>query len=151
MTIREIPIMICVGNPIDTAQADETYAAIEQAITSGECYRLDRRKVTAAAIEFLTVLYVTGSLSSVAALLWCAYDKVTARHNKKRDGKAILYIAIAPEEGLDWSIGDKFTERETFVRDFELKVSHYLEGEPSQTAQQVLVEVRCSEKWVRTR
>jgi len=46
-------LKISVANPKSpSSEVDDVYNAIENKLKSGECYRLDRSKVTGAAIEF---------------------------------------------------------------------------------------------------
>jgi hypothetical protein len=127
---KNLALKISVANPVAGLKVSEVYDELEKVLPRADSYRLDSSKVSAAAIEFLTVLYVTGSVTSIAGLLWYVYDS-KIRPKKAKGNDCGLYIAIDPERGLHWHLGKDFNKKTAFVDDFTLRVDRFLASDRS--------------------
>ena len=74
------------------------------------------------AFKFLAVLNTIGSLSSIASLIWDAYEKFIVPTKKDEADNAGLMISIAPrfrEDPMMFWVGGNYKSREEFVEAFE--------------------------------
>jgi hypothetical protein len=146
---KQLALKISVANPTCGFEVSEVYDELENELLNAEVYRLESTKVTFVAIEFVAILGDVGSVASIAAFLFYIYD--TRIRPKKRNQKDTcgLYIAIDPENGLQWWLGKDFLNKTEFIKDFTMKVEKYLNTDRSGTVyEQIKVEVS-GKDWIR--
>jgi hypothetical protein len=117
-------LMISVANGA-YAEAENVYEEISSNLPAAtDDYCLDSRGgITGAAVDYVVLLSVVGSVASVASLLWQAYEKwIAPRHDR-----GSLYICIDPKKDLQWMLGEAFKDKDSFVADFTHKVEAYIE------------------------
>ena len=78
----------------------------------------------AAAFDYMLILGVAGSVASIAALLWMAYDKFIAP-KKPPESDAGLYIGIRKPDGSAFEcwVGRDHVDKDIFIEDFSAKVN----------------------------
>ncbi len=127
---RKLVLKISVANTAAGISSAEVYDELERVLPQALSYRLDSAKVTAAAVEFLSILQVAGSVASIAGFLWYVYDrKIGSKKDRRNDSG--LYITIDPEHGLHWLLGKDFNSKEDFITDFAVKVDRFLVSDRS--------------------
>ena len=119
-----------------------------------EVYRLAPAKpgsIRGAAFDIMLVFYAAGSVASIAALLWMAYDKFIAPKKSKETDSAGIYISIRKPDGnvKDFWIGNNYKHREVFIKEFESKVTSIREQGGQNFWAESVAEVRESEIWIR--
>ncbi len=146
---KQLALMVTVVNPTYGLEVSEVYDELEKQLPGAEIYCLDSSKVTAAAIEFIALLSVVGSVASIAGVLWYVYDTKIRPKKKGQDDTCGLYIVIDPEMGLHWWIGKDFLDKNEFIRDFTIKVEKYMRMERSgEIYERIKFEV-CGDIWIR--
>ena len=70
---KQLALEIAVANSTSGFEVSEVYDALEKELPEAEIYRLDSSKVSAAAIEFIALIGVLGSVATIANLLWYIY------------------------------------------------------------------------------
>jgi len=119
-----------------------------------EVYKLAPAKpgsIRGAAFDIMLIFYAAGSVASIAALLWMAYDKFIAPKKSKETDSAGIYIGIRNQDDsvTDFWIGNTHKRREIFVKEFELKVTSIREQDDQGFWEESVTEVRESETWIR--
>ena len=89
-----------------------------------KCYRkiIPHGAILNDAFKFLAVLNTLGSLSSIASLIWDAYEKYIVPIKEDEAENSGFMISIAPnfrEDPMMFWVGGKYKSREQFVQDFE--------------------------------
>jgi len=122
-----IAIQMSLANVGGLTKPEEVYEFIERNTTDVKSYYLDASRAkgqVAAAIEYVLILGVVGSLASIASLLWMAYDKFIANKKKNPDDTAGLYIAIQHPDGTLYHfwLGNDYKDRDIFIEEFTEKI-----------------------------
>lgn len=104
----------------------------------------------AAALELILILGAAGSVASIAALLWMAYDKFIALKKRRDEDDGGIYIAIRRPDGsiVDFWIGNTHRDREVFIEEFTTKVSAIQKKDDSEFWAATVAEVEKSAIWV---
>jgi hypothetical protein len=78
-----------------------------------------------AAFDYTVILSAMGSVASIAALLWMAYDKFIAPKKSRQYDDAGLYIGIRKPDSsvVDFWIGREHSDKDIFIKDFTAKVT----------------------------
>jgi hypothetical protein len=150
-TVLGIGIANC---PQDVDSA-ELMQFIDNADGEFETFSLAPKKpgtIRAAAFDYAVILNAAGSVASIAALLWMAYDKFIAPKKKSLYDDAGLYIVIRKPDGsvIDFLIGREYADRDIFIEDFTEKITaiHKSDDDLGFYAESE-AEIKYSEIWVR--
>lgn len=149
---------ISIGIGLANLPSDVDVAALRRFLAENsdgyELYTLAPAKpghMRAAAFDIMLVLSAAGSVASLAALLWMAYDKFIAPKKTRDTDSAGIYIGIRnPDDSVtDFWIGNTHRRREIFLKEFELKVTSIREQDDQSFCEESVTEVRESETWIR--
>jgi len=137
----EIAVGIALANLPHGSDDSKIQGFIQQNLQDGKAYRLAKRGgIQGASIDFLVVLYSSGSLASLAAVLWMAYDKFIARNKDAADDAGIV-VTLGPGQQL-W-IGKEFKDKDIFV--------HALtQNAKSNTQTEFWLSILSSDRWKET-
>ncbi|MHC4239299.1 MAG: hypothetical protein ACYSUC_06025 [Planctomycetota bacterium] len=151
---NEISIGIGLANLPSDVDVATLRSFLEENRDGWEVYTLAPPKpghMRAAAFDIMLVLGAAGSVASLAALLWTAYDKFIAPKKSQDTDSAGIYIGIRnPDDSVtDFWLGNTHKRREIFVKEFELKVTSIREQDDQGFWEESVTEVRESETWIR--
>jgi len=135
-------LKLCVADPPYGADVDAVYNAIEKNLEGAEIYRLDKSKVTAAAIEMIVILGAAASIATIAGFLYQIW--------KDHKDKGSLYVAADPKNGIQQMISDEISDKE--IEEFQTKLTKLIKSDRSgQIYEKTILEVRYSKAWVKTK
>lgn len=115
-----VAIQIALANLSGRVSSEVIYNFIESASDNIETYELDSTKVSAAAIEYVVLLSVAGSIASLATLLWMVYDKFIAPTKRSSSDEAGIYVVLRRPDG---NLVEFLSERTTKIAISSLKTS----------------------------
>ena len=106
--------------------------------------------VRAAAFDLMLLLSATGSVASVAALLWMAYEKFIAPKKTDPRDNAGIYISIRRPDGstVDFWIGNKQKNREAFIAEFSRAIAEMRASDDPSFWREAAAEVQETETWI---
>jgi len=116
------------ANVNQSLDPDELYSFIESHADNINTFWLDPEKTrgrhVSAAIDYIALLNTVGSVASIAALLWFAYDKFIGKMKSSERDDAGLYISIQKPDGsrYDFWLGREYKDREIFIEEFTERV-----------------------------
>jgi len=123
-----------------SSEVDDVYNAIENKLKSGECYRLDRSKVTGAAIEFIVILTSAAAVATIANFLYQIW--------KDHKDKGQLYVAVDPDKDVHIMISENTSEIE--IEEFQRKINKiYASGQMSQLDRKIIEEIKYRKIWMK--
>lgn len=135
-------LKICVANPSSGAKVDEVYRAIEDHLENAQCYRLDRSKVTAAAIDFVVILSSAAAITTIASFLY----RIWKDHRDKGE----LFVTIDPDKGVQIMITDGTSEIE--IEDFQKEINkNRKSNQLTKMDEDILEEIKRKRYWIRTK
>jgi len=151
---NEISLGISLANLPSDVDVATLRKFLEENSDGYEVYTLAPAKpghIRGAAFDITLVLSAAGSVASLAALLWMAYDKFIAPKKSQDTDSAGIYISIRnPDDSVtDFWIGNTHKHREIFVKEFELKVTSLRKQDDQDFWEESVTEVRESETWIR--
>jgi hypothetical protein len=155
MMKHPIPLQMALANVKHGVVApDEFYSFIESHAEDVHTFWLDpektRGRVVGAAIEYLVILGAVGSVASIAALLWMAYDKFIGKKKKSEKDDAGLYISIEYPEGTRYNfwLGKDYKDRDIFIEEFTEKVEE-LQNHPDAASktEEVIASIIHEDLW----
>jgi len=127
-----IAIKIALANLSDEIDTEEIYQYIESNSNDLETYQLDSTKVTAAAIDYIAILSIVGSIASTASLLWMAYEKFIARKRQKNSDAGIyIVIHLSEKERIEFWIGKTHNDKDQFINEFTFRVTEFSKSKKS--------------------
>lgn len=135
----------------DKPDIEEIYNFIESEIVNIETYQLDSKKVSAAAIDYVILLGVVGSVASIASILWMTYEKFIAPKKANDKDNSGIYITMRKPDGslIEFWIGNEYKNRDIFIKDFTHEVSNFKEsGDSIQHFHETSIEVKNSGHWI---
>jgi len=139
---NHLVLKICVANPPFGTKVDTVYDVIEKSIEQAEAYRLNRSKVTGAAVELTLVLQATATVATVANLLYNIW--------KNHKDKGQLYVAADAENRIDIMITETTTKKD--LEDFQEKLVKLASSEREvEIYQETMDEVKRTRLWIRTK
>lgn len=150
-----VAIQMSLANVGDLARSEEVYDFIERNAADVKSYVLDASRVKGrivAAIEYVLILGVVGSVASIASLLWMAYDKFIGNIKKNSDDTAGLYIAIQDPDGTvtHFWLGNEYKDRDIFIEKFTESVELLRDDESvAEHTQQKVQELEADDLMVR--
>lgn len=137
---KSLVLKISVANPSSIEGADDVYASIENGLESAECYRLDRSKVTAAAIEFVVILTSAAAIATIANFLYNVW--------KDQRDKGQLYVCVNPDVQI--MIKNKTAMIE--IEEFQSKVNQtHKTGQQIPMDKEILDEINQRRIWIKTK
>ena len=148
---KPIALHVALADCGSGVQAEDVWNFIESRGQGFETYQLDARRVSHAAIEYIVLLGAAGSVASLAALLWMAYDKYIAS-KKTPDDAAGIYLAIRKPDGsvVDFWIGKGYQDRDVFIGEFTRTISDFRSSAKADSDfEKTEQEVRLSGLWIR--
>ncbi len=139
---NQLILKISVANPVKSSkETDEVYKTIENSIEGAQTFRLDRSKVTAAAIEFISILTATGAIAEIASLLYTIW--------KDHRDKGSLYVSVDSPK-IEIMISSKTTEIE--IEEFQRKINKFVEsGQITDFDKEILEEIKHRRIWIKTK
>lgn len=149
---KPLAIQISLANLSGRVGPEDVYRFIESTGEDIETYKLDSRKVSAAAIDYVVLLCAAGSVASLASLLWMAYEKFIAPTKSTPSDQAGIYVVLRRPDGslVEFFIGKEYKDRELFIGDFTATVTALRDSGDSQVHyQEVIFEVKRSGLWIK--
>jgi hypothetical protein len=70
------------------------------------------------AVDFALVLNTAGSISSLAAIVWLAYDKFIAPRKAPNDDAGIYLVIPTGDGPLEFWVGNQYRDRKFLVEEF---------------------------------
>ena len=128
-----VPLQMALANVNQRVDLDEIYGFIESHADNIQTFWLDPEKtrggLVAAAIEYIVLLSAVGSVASIAALLWMAYDKFIGQKKTSNEDDAGLYISVQHPDGTRYNfwLGKEYKDRDIFIEEFTEKVEELQE------------------------
>lgn len=149
---KPIVLKIALANLQAETDPEAIFDFIEANGVDIETYRLDSKKVSAAAIDYVLVLSAVGSVASVAQLLWMAYDRFIAAKKRRESDTEGIYIHLDSGGNSKFWLGNHDRDKELFIETFTKKVSKFRETERAEDLYQKTQEdIRQSGIWIRRR
>ena len=152
-----IVLNLAVANAPSNTNVEEVFQFIEDSKQELETYGLippsdDPRVSRKAVFDYTIVLGAAGSIASLAALLWAAYDKFIAPKKTTETDNAGVYIGIREPDGtaVDFWIGNSYRDKDVFIEDFTKTVSSIRKSdEAKEWFSQTEAEIKNSKIWIR--
>lgn len=107
--------------------------------------------IRAGAFDLALVLSGVGSIASIAALFWTAYEKFIAPKKARQQDDAGIYIMIARPEGTieKFWIGNTERDREVFISRFSKTITEIREVDDASFWRASVAEIEETGFWVR--
>lgn len=152
--MNPVAIQMAIANAGDSVEPAALYSFVEGEAADIETYvpaPPPPGAIRAAAVDFVFVLNVAGSIASLASLLWLAYEKfIASRHSASSNAGLILMIRTDDGELTSFWIGNQHRDRDLFIEEFTAKVEAARRAETDgQATERMVAEVRFSGHWVR--
>jgi len=151
--MNQVSIGIAIANTHGSVDTEQIYSFIESQEGNFETYKLvpPPGSIFAAGIDYKLILDIAGSATSIASILWLAYDKFIAPKKKKNKSAGIVII-IQKDNGANdqfW-IGHTDNSKEIFIQTFSKKVDGIRRSRvPGESTNRSIEELRHMELWVR--
>jgi hypothetical protein len=137
---KPLVLKISVANPSSVEGADDVYASIENGLEGAECYRLDRSKVTAAAIEFVVILSSAAAIATIANFLYNVW--------KDNRDKGHLYVYLNPDVQIMIEGQTSMIE----IEEIQRRINNIqASGQLTQMDHEILEEIKQKRIWIRTK
>lgn len=109
--------------------------------------------VSGTALDIILLLSVAGSVGSIAALLWMAYDKFIAPKKSSEEDDGGIYMTIRRPDGtvVEFWLGNTHRHRDSFVEEFTEKVMTICREDDPDFWAKAVAEVEQSDRWLRQR
>jgi hypothetical protein len=149
MALQRIPIGLGLTNlPMDV-DVDELRRFIASGVPDCETYCLRPDPNAVAALDLMLVVNAAGSVASLAALLWMAYEKFIAPKKAKPDNDAGMYLAVRRPDGTntEFWIGKSDRDRQRFVAEFSRKMTTIAKTDHDGASSQLITEIEESGRW----
>lgn len=147
-----VAIQIALANLSGRVSSEVIYNFIESASDNIETYELDSTKVSAAAIEYVVLLSVAGSIASLATLLWMVYDKFIAPTKRSSSDEAGIYVVLRRPDGnlVEFFIGKDYKDRDIFIEDFKTTITELRNSSDYLPEyQKVILEIQRTGLWIK--
>jgi hypothetical protein len=152
--MREIAVGVALANLSPGTNPHDILSFIESNGTDVEVYERappPPGSIRAAAIDCTLVLTAVGSASSLATLLWSAYDHFIASRKSHLRNAGIVLI-VRKDNGLSdqfW-IGNTHKNQEAFIEDFTHKIESIKHTDVvGESTERVIEEIRMKSLWIR--
>ncbi len=152
--MNPVAIQMAVANAGGSVDPAEVYAFVEDEATNIETYvpvHPPTGVIRAAAVDFVFVLNVAGSIASLAFILWRAYEKFIAPRRAANSDTGLIRMIRTDDGSLtSFWIGNKYRDRDLFIEEFAAKVEATRHAEADDKAtERMVAEVRFSGQWMR--
>jgi hypothetical protein len=106
--------------------------------------------IRAGGFDLMLLVSAAGSVASMAALLWTAYEKFIAPRKTSQQDDAGIYIVIRRPDGstTDFWIGKKERDRDVFIRQFTETVAEIHASDDPSFWREAAAEIQETEIWV---
>jgi hypothetical protein len=151
---NQIVLKAALANLHSQMNPEEVYQFVESRAEDIEAYHPDPQKGGKAAVDWIMILNVAGSIASLAALLWMAYEKFIASRKANDEDTAGIYIVIEKPDGTlaEFWIGREYRDRDIFIKDFTTEISLLRENpEARELIERNVQELRGAGYWIRRR
>jgi hypothetical protein len=132
---------------------DKVFEFIAEHWENAQLYTLRPGSGRKAAIDAFTVISLSdaGSITSIAGILWMAYDKFIQPRKNGVDDSAGIYISVNCADGtaVDVHFGKDVLDSDEFVRGFEVIVEEVSDPDLSESNQKIVDEVEDTGEWVK--
>jgi hypothetical protein len=152
--MKNVAIGLALANTRDTVDPEEVFSFIENQSSNLETYEMSPPApgmVRAAAIDYMLLLNIAGSIASIASILWMAYDKFIAPKKNKNDNAGIVII-IRKDDGTNeqfW-IGNTDKSKEVFIETFTQKIETIRHSKVSgESTERINKELSVQSIWTR--
>lgn len=149
---KEIAIgmgLACRGNQVD---AKQVYNFVASRVTDATAYEFKPRGIAAAAIGLYLVLGAVASVTSIANVLWMAYDRFIAPKSPHMRDSACLHIIVERGDAIiNLTLGEDVSTKQAFIEQFEAIVAEVRKPDSRLRHKAKIRELEESDSWVRVR
>jgi hypothetical protein len=147
---NETPVGMTLADCGDEVDAQELYLFIASHVTGVTAYELRPRSLAAAGLDFYLVLGAVASVSSIANVLWMAYDRFIAPKKHRMRSSAGIYVAVRQPDGsvIDVRLEESVSKQD-FVRRFEIVIAQAKQPELQFAHEKRIRELEESDSWVK--
>jgi hypothetical protein len=147
-----IVLKISLANTSNVA-AEDVYDYIENNAKNAETYQFKPKKgIYASGFDY--ILTTVGSLASIGALIWMAYEKFigSKKETKNKEDKSgiIIFINFYGTKPLDFWLGNTYRDKENFIKAFTKQVGDFRKTKQAKKDyDRTMWELKSSGLWVR--
>jgi hypothetical protein len=152
--MKNVAIGLALANTRGAVDLEEVFSFIENQSSNLETYEMSPPApgmARAAAIDYMLLLNIAGSVASIASILWMAYDKFIAPKKNKNDNAGIVII-IRKDDGTNeqfW-IGNTDKSKEVFIETFTQKIETIRHSKVSgESTERINKELSVQSIWTR--
>jgi hypothetical protein len=152
--MKNIAIGLALANTRGTVDSEVVFSFIENQASNVETYEMSPPPpgmARAAAIDFIVLLGIVGSVASIASILWMAYDKFIAPKKNKDDNAGIVIIIRKDDHTNEqfW-IGNTDKSKDVFIETFTQKVETIRHSKvPGESTERINEELSVQSIWTR--
>lgn len=147
---NKIPIGITLADCGNEVDAQEVYRFVADGVNGATAYEFKPTGIAAAAIDLYLVLGAVASVTSIANVLWMAYDRFIASKKSCVRDSASLHIIVQRGDGVvNLTLGGDVSTKQALIEQLEVVIADAkkLELRPRHAAK--IRELEESEFWVR--
>ncbi|HWP53462.1 MAG TPA: hypothetical protein VN476_04970 [Pyrinomonadaceae bacterium] len=147
---NKIPIGITLADRCNEVDAQEVYHFVAEEVSGATAYEFKPKGISAAAIDLYLVPGAVASVTSIANVLWMAYDRFIASKSPQVGDSACLYIIVPGGDGpVTVTLGDRVSTRQALVEQLEAIVADAKKPELRLGHAAKIRELEESDCWVR--
>ena len=147
---NKIPIGITLVDCGDEVDAQEVYRFVADGVTGATTYEFKPTGIAAAAIDLYLVLGAVASVSSIANVLWMAYDRFIASKRPRVRDSASLHIIVQRADGVvNLTLGSDVSTKQALIEQLEVIVASANEPELRLGHAAKVQELEKSDSWMR--
>lgn len=147
--MQKIPIGLTIPDDFDSKQIGE-FIANADSHCNVYLFKAQQPSLRAPHPDLYVVLSAIGSVASIAAIIWMAYEKFIAPRKTTSSDKSGIYITLKMDRKVSqfW-IGGTHQNKEEFIRQFELTANTAGANERFRIKfEQTVAEIEISNEWV---
>jgi hypothetical protein len=149
---NKIPIGITLSDCRSEVDAQKVYHFVADGIAGATAYEFKPTGIASAAIDLYLVLGAVASVTSIANVLWMAYDRFIASKSPQVRDSACLRIIVHGGDGpVSVTLGDDASTRQALIEQLEVIVADAKKPELRLGHAAKIRELEESDSWVRIR
>jgi hypothetical protein len=149
---HKIPIGITVADCEGEVDAQQVYRFVAGEVTGATAYEFQPLGIGGAAVDWYLVLGAVASVTSIANVLWMAYDRFIAPKKTRVRNSACLQIIVQRGDGtVNLTLGEGVLTKQAFIEQLEAIVAEAKKPELRLGHAAKIQELEDSDLWLKIR
>lgn len=147
---NKIPIGITLANCGGEVDAQEVYRFVAGEVTGATAYEFKPMGIVGAAVDLYLVLGAVASVTSIANVLWMAYDRFIApKKTRVRDSASLQIIIQLGDVKVNLTLGEGVSTKQAFIEELEAIVADAKKPEQRSGHASMIQELEESDLWLK--